>query len=82
MRMPDEEYNEIPEDCIDDALNILNEKYDQAYGETANSYNYHIVCSHLKEIREVQGPLTNFTAYPFESSYSELRRSFQVGTRK
>ena len=35
MRMPDEEYNEIPEDCIDDALNILNEKYDQAYGETA-----------------------------------------------
>ena len=82
VRMPQEEYSEIPEDSFNDALNILNENYDQAYGETANSYNFHIVSAHLKEIREQQGPLTNFTAYPFESSYAELRRSFQVATRK
>ena len=69
MRLPEDEFLNIPEDHIDDALNILNEHYEQAYGRTANTYNYHIISAHLKEIRG-QGPLTKFTAYPFESSLS------------
>ena len=81
MRLPDEEFLMVDEAEIDDAFNILNESYIEAYGETANTYNAHIVMSHLRHIRR-QGPLTEYNAYPFEGSYAELRRSFQVGTRK
>ena len=81
MRLPDQEYHCVPVGQIDDAIGILNESYEKAFGVTAQTYNFHIVASHLKELRE-QGPLTRYTAYPFEGSYAELRRSFQVGTRK
>ena len=81
MRLPEEEYAFVREDMIDEALNILNEHYEKAYGVTANTYNFHIISAHMKHLRE-NGPLTTYTAYPFESSYSELRRSFVPGTRK
>ena len=79
MRLPDEEYGAIPEEMIVEAESILNEHYTAAYGETAGSYNFHIVGSHLREIRR-QGPMTQYTAYPFEGLYAELRRSFVPGT--
>ena len=81
MRLPEEEYELVKDDMIDEALNILNDHYDKAYGLTANTYNFHIISAHMKQLRE-HGPLTKYTAYPFESSYSELRRSFVPGTRK
>ena len=80
VRMPDEEYEQIPESMFDDAVNILNANYEEAYGPTSGTYNYHIVASHLKELREF-GPLTKYSAYPFEGMYAELRRSFVEGTR-
>ena len=79
MRMPDEEYGGIPEGMVEEAESILNYHYPKAYGETAGSYNFHIVGSHLQEIRK-QGPLTDYNAYPFEGLYAELRRSFVPGT--
>lgn len=81
VRMPDEEYNNIPEDMFLDAVNILNEHYEEAYGPTAGSYTFHIVGSHLREIRE-HGPMTKYSAYPFESMYGDMRRCFVEGTRK
>ena len=81
MRMPDEEYDLIPIAMIEKASDILNYHYIQAFGDTAASYNFHIVGSHLREIRRY-GPLTSLNAYPFEGTYSELRRSFMSGTRK
>lgn len=81
MRLPEEEYECVPEAMVDRAVLILNNHYEAAYGITAGTYNYHIVASHLKEIREA-GPLTCNNAYPFESTYSEVRRCFQPGTRK
>ena len=83
MRMPEEEYRGIPEAFLLEAMEILNGAYEAAYGRTANSYNYHIVASHLMDIRDkMNGPLTKYTAYPFEGSYGELRRAFMAGTRK
>ena len=81
MRMPDNEYMEIPEEMIDAATDILNRHYEAAFGPTAGTYNAHIVSSHLKQIREA-GPFTNHNAYPFEGMYSDMRRSFVPGTRK
>lgn len=81
VRMPDNEYENLDPEMFDDAENILNEHYEKAYGTTAGSYNYHIVGSHLKELR-FHGPLTNYTAYPFEGMYAELRKCYIPGTRK
>ena len=81
MRLPEDEYQGIDQEMIDTAFNILEEHHEKAFGQTANTYNFHIISAHLKEIR-AHGPLTTYTAYPFEGSYAELRRSFIPGTRK
>ena len=78
---PPGEYQRLGKPMIDEAMNILSDHYEKAYGRTAGSYNYHVVSAHLREIR-AHGPLTQYSAYPFEGSYSELRRSFAAGTRK
>ena len=78
--MPEDEYECVPEAMVDDAVDLLNEHYEEAYGQTAGTYNCHIVCSHLKELREA-GPLTSYNAYPFEGMYAEMRRAFRPGTR-
>ena len=61
MRLPDVEYQAIPEEMIQEGESILNEHYPRAYGDTAGSYNFHIVSSHLQEIRR-QGPMTDYNA--------------------
>ena len=81
VRLPDVKYRRIPEAMLEKAESILNNHYPKAYGDTAGSYNFHIVASHLREIRK-QGPMTEFNAYPVEGLYSELRRSFVPGTSK
>lgn len=83
VRLPDDEYALIPAEMFDEAVNILNEHYEEAFGSTAGSYNYHIVTSHLRELREfAEGPLTNYSAYPFEGMYADMRNTFIEGTRK
>ena len=81
MRLPDAEYQYIPESMIDRASQILSEHHELAFGPTAGSYNYHIVGSHLKFIRDQIGSFTEHNAYVFESSYGDIRRSFIPGTR-
>ena len=82
VRLPDDEYAKVEEEMITDAVNILNTHYEKAYGATACSYNFHIVGSHLPEIREQGGPMTEYSAYPFEGLYAEMRACFSPGTRK
>ena len=48
VRLPDDEYQNINEDYIDSALNILEEHYEKAYGVTANTYNFHVISAHLR----------------------------------
>ena len=80
MRLPDEEYAEIPVSMIEKAEQLLSSQYELAFGPTANSYNYHIVSSHLREIRR-EGLFTDYSAYAFEGCYGDLRRSYIAGTR-
>ena len=82
MRLPTAEYEAIPDEIIERASIILSECHEKAFGPTAGTYNYHIVGSHLKFIREQIGPFTDMNAYIFESSYGDMRRSYMVGTRK
>lgn len=53
--------------------------YQQLYGVKNCTYSVHVFISHLLKIRS-QGPLTETSAYRFESFYAELRKSFQPGT--
>ena len=82
MRLPTEEYQNIPENMIDRASQILSEHHELAFGQTAGSYNYHIVGSHLKFIRNQIGSFTEHNAYVYESSYGDICRTFMPGTRK
>ena len=50
------------------------------FGSHNCTYTVHIVCSHLQLMRS-KGPLTETSAFPFENYYSELRGSFQPGTK-
>ena len=52
MRLPDVEYLSVPQDPIDEAMNILNDHYEKEFGVTACRYNFHIVSAHLKELHE------------------------------
>ena len=81
-RLPEDEYEFVPRRILDTATDYINDNYTHAFGETAGSYNYHIVSAHLPEIRDLQGPFTCHNAYPFEGSYAEMRKSFIPGTRK
>jgi hypothetical protein len=72
MRLPEAEFQEIPENMIDRACEILRESHEKAFGVTAGSYNYHLVGCHLKFMRETLGKFTDHNAYVFESSYGDL----------
>lgn len=81
FRLPDAEYEELKEDDIREATNILADSYEAAYGITACNYNYHHVTAHLLKYRK-KGPFTDFSAYQYEGTYAGVRRSFCPGTRK
>ena len=81
FRLPDDEFSQVPELELQEAVNILVHNYEGAFGLTACNYNYHHVTSHLKKYRE-KGPFTEFSAYAFEGTYAMVRRSFTPGTRR
>ena len=81
MRLPDQEYRDIPFSMIKKAEAILSKEYELAFGPTANSYNYHNVSSHLLKIRE-EGLFTDYSAYAFGRSYGDLGRIYIPGTLK
>jgi hypothetical protein len=51
----------------------------EAFSESFLTYNVHVFTEHLTMMREHR-PLTEGSAFEFESSYSLLLRSFKVGT--
>ena len=55
------------------------ENFKISFGESQISYNVHIVGDHLALIRR-RRPLHEASAFPFESSYGVLLRSFAIGT--
>ena len=82
VRLPDQEYVMIDQDMLTMAEEIIDDLYKICFGDTACTYNFHHTVTHLRHIRDkLGGPLTKLSAYPFEGSYSDMRRSFIPGTR-
>lgn len=77
--LPNEEYSNVNENHIKYCLKTFYVLYQQLYGEKNCTYSVHVMCSHLPTMRKY-GPLTETSAFRFESFYAELRRSFQPGT--
>ena len=53
--------------------------YEHLFGKINCTYNTHVVCSHLTEMR-ARGPLTETSTFVFESFYGEMKNCFVPGT--
>lgn len=77
--LPEEEFANVNVNHIKYCQKTFYCCYQQLYGVTNCTYSIHIVVSHLLEMRAL-GPLTETSAFRFESFYAELRNAFQPGT--
>lgn len=77
--LPEEEYANVNKNHIQYCQKHFYQCYEQLYGSKNCTYSIHIVSCHLPEMRAF-GPLTETSAFGFESFYAELRRSFVPGT--
>ena len=77
--LPEEEYEVVSQNLIKYSMKHFYNLYEQLYGPQNCTYSIHIVSSHLLVMRSM-GPLTENSAFRFESFYAELRKSFQPGT--
>lgn len=77
--IPSEEFRQFDHRLIERCSFTFYSLYQQLFGMRNCTYNTHMVGGHLLEIR-FHGPLTCTSAFPFESFYSEMRRSFVPGT--
>lgn len=75
-----EEFQPIQLSWINDACDEFYTLYEQLYTSHNCTYNTHVVCAHLIEIR-AHGPLTKTSAFMFESFYGEMRKCFTPGTK-
>ena len=77
--LPQEEFAAVNLNSIKYCQKSFYQLYQQLFGERNCTYSIHVMCCHLLKMRS-QGPLTETSAFRFESFYGELRKSFQPGT--
>ena len=77
--IPTEEFVNLSLPEIEKICDDFYQLYETLFGTMNCTYNTHLLCSHLLEIR-THGPLTETSAFKFESFYGELRRAFVSGT--
>ena len=77
--LPEEEFEAVNVNSIKYCQRPIYHMYQQLFGERNCTYSVHVLFSHILQMR-TQGPLTETSAYRFESFYAELRNSFQPGT--
>ena len=77
--LPEEEFAGVNINQIKYCQKQFYSIYQQLYGVRNCTYSVHVVISHLLLMRAL-GPLTESSAFRFESFYAELRNSFQPGT--
>ena len=77
--LPVEEYENVNVNEIKYCQKTFYHSYQSLYGKRNCTYSIHVLFSHLQKMR-ASGPLTETSAFRFESFYAELRKSFQPGT--
>lgn len=77
--IPDNEFFNVNVSQITLACQKFYKLFEKTFGVTNCAYSLHVLCCHLLQIRQL-GPLTETSAFLFESFYGELRNSFVPGT--
>ena len=77
--LPSNEFGPISLSLVEECCAKFYILFEELFGVCNCSYNLHVFCSHLLEIR-THGPLTETSAFKFETFYGEVRRSFVTGT--
>ena len=77
--LPEEEFQNVNINSIKYCQKNFYQLYQKLFGVRNCTYSIHVLTSHLLQIRNL-GPLTETSAFRFESFYAELRNAFQPGT--
>ena len=77
--LPEEEFESVNVNSIKYCQKSFYIIFQQLFGEQNCTYSIHVLASHLLQIRS-QGPLTETSAFIFESFYGKLRNAFRPGT--
>ena len=77
--LPDYEYFNVNVNQINMACSKFYKLYEQIFGPCNCTYSTHVLPCHLLQMRQ-NGPLTETSAFKFESFYGELRHAFTPGT--
>ena len=78
--LPNCEYASIDTEVISDYAIQFYNLYEQSFGSKQCSYSIHVISCHLLQIRG-KNPLTFTSAFPYENFYSEMKNSYQSGTK-
>ena len=77
--VPSEEFRYININVVEMCSKKFYQLYEKLFGAVNCTYNTHVVFSHVMEIR-AHGPLTETSAFSFESFYGELKNCYVPGT--
>ena len=77
--LPEIEFQQVNVNQINYCQKNFYALYEQLYGTKNCTYSIHVISSHMQNMRSL-GPLTETSAFIFESFYAEIRRAFQPGT--
>ena len=77
--IPSVEFAPLNIDLIKECCSTFYRIFEILFGAQNCSYSLHVMMTHLMEIR-THGPLTETSAFKFESFYGEMRRAFVPGT--
>ena len=78
--LPNNEFHNVDEKKIKSACEKFYKLFEKVFGQNNCSYSIHVVPSHLLEMRQ-NCPLTERSAFKFESFFSEMRDMFHPGTK-
>ena len=78
--LPNEEFQIVNQQTIGNACELFYNLYFELFKQPNCTYSIHVVASHLFKIRG-NVPLTERSAFPFESFYSEMKNLFKPGTK-
>ena len=77
--IPNAEFDNVSKDTIVSACELYYNLYFELFGQRNCTYSIHTVGSHLMKVRG-NVPLTERSAFCFESFYSEMKNMFKAGT--
>lgn len=78
--LPNNEYELVSKESIIKACELFYNLYYELFGQRNCTYSIHVVGSHLLKVKGTV-PLTERSAFKFESFYSEMKNMYQAGTK-